>query len=166
MACSAGSCRFTSNCLVANVCVVAKGNVLLSILTAGSKSSSSGHHLPQSGHWILNSRTEVGTEKSRGALSHLLSNWDHHWHVMCVLIRCSRNPMPWISLPRLISVILGSQIFCRGLIFSGTESSHRTEFPGCSAGDSSLPCLSQLFGTSIQHILETPSMGQRVSYKV
>lgn len=36
-------------------CIVAKGNVLLLILTAKSKSSSSGHHLVQSGHLTLNS---------------------------------------------------------------------------------------------------------------
>lgn len=38
-----------------NVCVVANGNVLLLILTAKSKSSSSGHHLIQPGHLTLNS---------------------------------------------------------------------------------------------------------------
>lgn len=71
-----------------NVCIVAKGKVLLLIFYAKSKLSSSGHRLLQFCQWTLNSGAGVGTDKIRG-LNRLLSSWVHHWLVRCVPISWS-----------------------------------------------------------------------------
>lgn len=153
-----------------NVCIVAKGKVLLLILSAKSKLSSSGHRLLQFCQWTLNSGAGVGTDKIRG-LNLLLSSWVHHWLITCAPISCNGgqqkpDAVSFPSWPYFCSS--GHVLFWKR--FSSWCYWKWSQNGACHGNAGSPPSfVPQLPGASLHgawvHLQETPSMKQRAAYK-
>lgn len=152
-----------------NVCIVAKGKVLLLILSAKSKLSSAGHRLLQFCQWTLNSGAGVGTDKIRG-LNRLLSSWVHHWLVRCVPISWSGGQKPdavsFPSWPCFGSA--GHVLFWKR--FSSWCYWKWSQNRACRGDARSPPSfVPQLPGTTFHgpwvHLQEIPSVKQRAAYK-